>query len=301
MHMRLDKFLADMGVDPRGKIKHYIKWGKVTVNGKGVTDPGFQIRDQDLSTVQVSYKGHPVVYARYEYYMMHKPAGVLSATQDKKQRTVLDLMTGRIRKDIFPVGRLDKDTEGLLLLTNDGELAHRLLAPKHHIDKIYLVRIGGELTEKNISDFTKGIRYDEKLTAMPAGLTVLKTGIPMSDAERAAYIHNFQMITGIKSTAKSDIDFGRKKDAALEDMPQSIVPEDASEKCLPPETVSEVTATIQEGKFHQIKKMFHALGTEVVYLKRISMGPLQLDPTLEPGQYRPLTEAELAALREITG
>jgi 16S rRNA pseudouridine516 synthase len=280
--MRLDKFLADMGVDPRGKIKHYIKWGKVTVNGKGVTDPGFQIRDQDMDSVQVSYKGHPVVYARYEYYMMHKPAGVLSATEDKKQITVLDLMTGPVRKDVFPVGRLDKDTEGLLLLTNDGELAHRLLSPKHHIDKVYLARVGGELPPESVEAFLQGIQYDTKLTAMPAGLTIIRTGLPMSETEKAAYIKNYELLSGIKKDASH-------ANASCLDISQI------------PDTVSEVTATIQEGKFHQIKKMFHALGTEVVYLKRVSMGPLQLDPTLMPGQYRPLTEAELAALREITG
>ena len=282
MHMRLDKFLADMGVDPRGKIKHYIKWGKVTVNGKGVTDPGFQIRDQDLNSVQVSYKGHPVVYARYEYYMMHKPAGVLSATEDKKQTTVLDLMTGPVRKDVFPVGRLDKDTEGLLLLTNDGELAHRLLSPKHHIDKVYLARVGGELPPESVEAFQQGIHYDTKLTAMPAGLTILRTGLPMSETEKASYIKNYELLSGIKKDASH-------VNASCLDVSQI------------PDTVSEVTATIQEGKFHQIKKMFHALGTEVVYLKRVSMGPLQLDPALAPGQYRPLTEAELAALRELTG
>ena len=237
--MRLDKFLSDMGVGSRSELKRSIRKGLVTVNGQVQKDPGADVD----TTSEISFDGNPVLYQSFEYYMMNKPAGVISASEDKRQKTVLDLMDSRKRKDLFPAGRLDRDTEGLLLITNDGQLAHRLLSPKHHVDKCYFVRVSGALGEEDVQRFADGIPYDEALTAMPAKLRILESGTDFSTAE----------------------------------------------------------TTIQEGKFHQIKKMFAALGSgrEVVYLKRLSMGPLTLDLNLAPGEYRALTEEELAALKSL--
>lgn len=178
-------------------------------------------------------------YEDFVYIMLHKPAGVVSATEDRRERTVLDLLGDGCKRDIFPAGRLDKDTEGLLLLTNDGELAHQLLSPRKHVDKTYYVQLQGTLTEEHCTLFTRGLDIgDEKLT-LPAGLKILKAG----------------------------------------------------EK-------SEALVTIQEGRFHQVKRMFQAVGCEVTYLKRLSMGPLVLDETLERGSYRALTEQEVRQLKE---
>ena len=237
--MRLDKFLSDMGVGSRSELKRSIRKGLVTVDGQVQKDPGADVD----TTSEISFDGNPVLYQSFEYYMMNKPAGVISASEDKRQKTVLDLMDSRKRKDLFPAGRLDRDTEGLLLITNDGQLAHRLLSPKHHVDKCYFVRVSGALGEEDVQRFAAGISYDEALTAMPAKLRILESKTDFSTAE----------------------------------------------------------TTIQEGKFHQIKKMFAALGNgrEVVYLKRLSMGPLTLDPSLAPGEYRALTEEELAALKSL--
>ena len=173
--------------------------------------------------------------------MINKPAGVISATEDKKQTTVVELIDERKRKDLFPVGRLDKDTEGLLLITNDGELAHRLLSPKKHVDKVYYAEIEGRVNEEDVQKFKDGIQIDEEFTALPAELVILESG-----------------------------------------------------------ETSKIEVTIREGKFHQIKRMFHAVGKEVIYLKRLSMGTLELDESLELGEYRKLTEEELNALMEIS-
>ena len=170
------------------------------------------------------------------YLMLHKPGGLLSATEDKRQSTVLDLLPEHYRRQgLFPVGRLDKDTEGLLLLTNDGELAHRLLAPKSHVDKVYLAHVEGQPDQADVQAFAQGMTLEDGLECMPAGLVPLGGG-----------------------------------------------------KCL---------VTLREGKFHQVKRMLAARGKPVTYLKRLSMGPLTLDEGLEKGTWRPLTEAELAALR----
>jgi 16S rRNA pseudouridine516 synthase len=232
--MRLDKYLADMSVGTRLIIRNGIRKGSVTVEGKTVRDPGARV----LPESRVTWEGEPVIYHEYEYYMLNKPAGVVTATEDRYQPTVLDLISGRTRRDLFPVGRLDKDTEGLLLITNDGLLAHRLLSPKSHVDKTYFARVQGIVTEEDAARFAEGLAVDEEFTAMPARLVILR-----SDGE-----------------------------------------------------ISEVRITIQEGKFHEIKRMFHAVGKEVVSLKRLSMGPISLDPALPPGGYRPLTAGEIKLL-----
>ena len=228
--IRLDKFLADMGYGTRSEVKKEITKGNVKINGLSVRKPETKI---DTEKDEVMYREQPAAYEKYEYYMLNKPAGVISATTDKKEKTVLDLIGEKQRKDLFPVGRLDKDTEGLLLITNDGELAHRLLSPKKHVDKVYYVRVQGELVEEDIRRLAEGIDIGEEKLTLPARLVIRKSG-----------------------------------------------------------QFSEAEITIQEGKFHQVKRMFHALGKEVVYLKRLSMGTLVLDGNLKPGEYRKLTKEE---------
>ena len=182
--------------------------------------------------------GQMVSYANYEYYMLNKPQGVVSATEDKREKTVLDLILSKKRKDLFPVGRLDKDTEGLLLITNDGELAHQLLSPKKHVDKTYVTRLLKSLLLEDAKKLEIGVDIGEQELTLPAKVNLL-------NAEG-----------------------------------------------------TEVQITIQEGKFHQVKRMFQAVGNQVVFLKRISMGSLMLDKELRPGEYRLLTQEEIMRLKE---
>lgn len=234
--LRLDKFLADVGIGTRTQVKQMIRKGQIQVNGTVIKKPEYKI---DAQKDRVAASGEELSYQKYRYFMLHKPAGCVCATEDRKEKTVLSLVPEEYRKDLFPVGRLDKDTEGLLLLTNDGDLAHRLLAPKKHVDKTYYAKIEGQVTEQDVEAFREGIDIgDDKLT-MPAVLEILHS---------------------------SDL--------------------------------SEIQVTIQEGKFHQIKRMFEAVGKKVLYLKRLTMGPLHLDPLLGPGEIRPLTEEEVKALCE---
>lgn len=232
--IRLDKYLADMGIGTRTEVKKYIRQGKVKVDGMTVKSPESKI---DESRQEILYLEKPVHYEEFEYYMLNKPAGVVSAVTDKTEKTVIDLITDKKRKDLFPVGRLDKDTEGLLLVTNDGELAHRLLAPKKHVDKVYYAKVRGAVTEDDVKIFAEGVSIGQGETAKPAYLKILKTG-----------------------------------------------------------DVSEIELTIQEGKFHQVKRMFASVDKEVIYLQRLSMGTLVLDSNLPLGAYRPLTKEELDQL-----
>lgn len=239
--IRLDKYLADMGQGTRQEVKEAIRKGRVCVDGETVKKPETKV-DADMQEVTID--GKTVGYAAFEYYMLNKPAGVVSATEDKKEKTVIDLIEGRKRKDLFPAGRLDKDTEGLLLITNDGALAHRLLSPRKHVDKCYYAKISGHVNEEDVSRFKEGVdigNREQKEWTMPAVLEILS------------------------------YDAG--------------------------EDISEVRITIQEGKYHQIKRMFQAVGKEVVYLKRERMGSLVLDETLPTGGYRELTKEEIERLR----
>ena len=232
--MRLDKYLADMGIGTRTEVKKLIRQGKISVDGVVVKSPEAKI---DTEHNQVRYGDKPVTYDEFEYYMLNKPAGVVSATTDARDKTVLDLIDTKRRKDLFPVGRLDKDTEGLLLITNDGEMAHRLLAPKKHVDKVYYAKVEGVVTEEDQKAFAEGVSLGNNEMAKPAELEIL-----VSDE------------------------------------------------------ISEIRLTIQEGKFHQVKRMFESVGKKVVYLKRLSMGTLVLDETLKLGEYRKLTKEELEGL-----
>lgn len=173
MRIRLDKYLVDMGCGTRSQVKREIAGGSVMVNGVPARRPEDKI---DTEKDSVVFRGSPVGYVEYEYFMLNKPAGVVSATEDRKERTVLDLIDARQRKDLFPVGRLDKDTEGLLLITNDGEMAHRLLSPKKHVDKVYYARVAGRITEEHVELFAEGVDIGDEKPTLPAELTVLSSG-----------------------------------------------------------------------------------------------------------------------------
>lgn len=233
--MRIDKMLANLGYGSRKEVKGLLKKGAVKINGEIVKDAKEHIDpNQDI----VIINGQEVVYKEFIYLMMNKPGGVISATEDNRDETVVDLLEMEDQVyEPFPVGRLDKDTEGLLLITNDGQLSHRLLSPKKHVPKTYFAVIEGEVTEEDIVAFRNGVTLDDGYVTKPGELVILKSGL-MSDIE----------------------------------------------------------LTITEGKFHQVKRMFQAVGKRVVYLKRISMGSLKLDETLELGEYRELTDEELEEL-----
>ena len=318
--MRLDKFLADMGVGSRSDLKKAIRKSLVTVNGAVEKDPGAQVSTED----HICFDGAEIRYAEQQYYMLHKPAGVLSASEDRRQTTVVDLINLNdelVRKDLFPVGRLDKDTEGLLIITNDGHLAHQLLVPKHHIDKTYYAIVTGTITEDDQRAFTRGIRYDEKLTALPATLRVLSTGKTVADLRRelgfpenvSAFVPSDEVNAADGQPAFTRSDASRMlAEMNITDPTARLLrtrlagpafigaeePADITEDSL----VSEVEITIQEGKFHQIKKMVKALpgGKEILYLRRITMGTLRLDPKLAPGEFRKLSEDEIKILKKET-
>ena len=167
--MRLDKYLSDMGIASRSDLKKDIRKGLVFVNGEMIRDASFTVN----SDSRILYKGEEITYEEYSYYMMNKPVGVLSSTEDRKQKTVLDLFSECHRKDLFPVGRLDKDAEGLLLIMNDGKLAHTLLSPKNHIEKKYYVEIPASLKDEDLEPLRHGIQYDTDLVAEPAQVQLL--------------------------------------------------------------------------------------------------------------------------------
>lgn len=237
--MRLDKFLSEVGLGSRKEVKQLLKKKVITVNGQLVNDGKTQV---DETNDKIAYLDEELTYQKFYYYLLNKPQGVISATEDKRDETVIDLLSDQaFREDLFPVGRLDKDTEGLLLLTNDGQLAHQLLAPKKHVDKEYYAIIDGIVTEQECQLFQQG--FD------------LKNG------ERVKASH-----------------------LTIEEI-------DEENNC------SKIRLIIQEGKFHQVKRMFEAVDKKVVYLKRLRMGNLWLDETLALGDYRPLTETELEQLK----
>ena len=233
---RLDKILSGTGRWSRREVKDLVKAGRVTADGAVVARPEDKF---DREAVELRVDGEAVDGERYCYLMLHKPGGVLSATEDPKQPTVLDLLPPHLRRvGLFPVGRLDKDTEGLLLLTNDGPLGHRLLTPKKHVDMVYFVRVEGRLDQEDRRAFRTGMVLGDGLRCLPAELEVLE----------------------------------------------------------PPDTG---LVTLWEGKYHQVKRMLASRGKPVTYLKRLSMGPLRLDPELAPGAWRPLTQGERQELERL--
>lgn len=236
---RLDKILANAGFGTRKEMKKLCKLELVRVNGETIKDPSIHVNPYHdeifVGKDQVSYR-------EWIYLMMNKPPGVISATEDLRDKTVVDLLAENYQRfEPFPVGRLDKDTEGLLILTNDGKLAHQLLSPKKHVPKTYYARIEGVVTEEDIDAFRHGVTLDDGYQTLPGNLVILQSG---------AY--------------------------------------------------SEIELTITEGKFHQVKRMFEAVGKKVRYLKRISMGSLKLDTTLALGKYRELTAEEVDLLQHAS-
>lgn len=247
---RLDKYVAEGAGITRKEAKTALSKGRVQVNGEVCKNGDRKVAVSDVVTLD----GKSLKSGEFLYLMLHKPAGVVSATEDAHDKTVLNLVREQSagdadsvaesgfflgKREIFPVGRLDKDTEGLLLLTDDGELAHRLLSPKKHVDKVYFARLDGEVPADAAERFAEGIQVGQDYKALPAKLEVLSVQ----------------------------------------------------------DGVSEVHITLREGKFHQVKRMCHEIGCEVMYLKRISMGGLTLDETLKPGECRRLTPEELASLK----
>lgn len=234
---RLDKVISNLGYGSRKEVKALCKKGFVEVDGVIVKDSSVSI-DPEKSIISIN--GEELRYRKYIYLMMNKPDGVISATYDNREETVIDLLEVEHQVfEPFPVGRLDKDTVGLLLLTNDGELNHRLISPKWHVDKVYFAKIDKKVTEEDVEAFKKGIKLDDGYVCKEGKLEILSAS-----------------------------DEG-----------------------------SEVRVTIQEGKYHQVKRMFEALDKKVVYLQRIEFGGLILDEELEEGEYRELTEEELSILK----
>ena len=234
---RIDKILSNLGYGTRKDLKKIVKNGMVQVNGVIIKDSAMKV---DPEKDKIVINGEEIFYREFIYLMMNKPAGVVSATFDNKDETVIDLLEVEHQVfEPFPVGRLDKDTVGLLLLTNDGDLNHRLISPKWKVDKVYFAKINQKVTEEDIEKFKHGITLDDGYRCKQAILEIQKAS----------------------------------------------------------EEGSEIVLTIQEGKFHQVKRMFEAVGKKVTYLKRIEFGTLPLDEDLEEGEYRELTEEEIAILK----
>ena len=233
--MRLDKFLTDMEIGSRSQVKSYIKKGLVEVNGVVCKEPDYKV---DENRDSISYDGDKLSYQKYRYYILNKPQGVVTATRDNVDSTVMDLLIGINKKDLSPVGRLDKDTEGLLLITNDGMLSHRLLAPKKHVDKVYRVILLMPITQEDMEQLEAGVDIGDESITMPA---------------KVQKIHD-----------------------------------------------TEILLTIQEGRFHQVKRMLKAVGNEVIHLKRESFGCLKLEDCLKIGTFRELSTEEVKRLKELS-
>lgn len=201
MKIRLDKYLADMGCGTRNEVKQAVKKGAVSVNDVPVKRPEEKV---DTEADRIVFQGKTVSYLKYEYFMLNKPAGVVSATEDRRDRTVIDLIGDKQRKDLFPVGRLDKDTEGLLLITNDGETAHRLLSPRKHVDKVYYARVKGNVTEEDVRLFAQGIDIGDEKPALPAELVILKSG-EVSEIELTVREGRFHQVKRMFAAAGKEV------------------------------------------------------------------------------------------------
>ena len=233
--MRLDKFLSVSAVASRTDAKRAISKGGVTVNGVVAKKSDMNIDENSDSVV---YCGMPVVYKKYEYVLLNKPEGYVSATDDPKEKTVLDLLPAQLqKKGVFPCGRLDKNTLGLMLLTNNGELSHRILSPKNHVEKKYYFKARSSMSKSDAKRFEAGVTLDDGYVTKPAKIELF-------------------------------------------------------------ESADEGIITLDEGKYHQIKRMLGALNNKIIYLERITFGPLHLDESLSRGEWRYLTEEEIALLKE---
>ena len=237
--MRLDKLLANKAYGSRKEVHQLIKDQRVTINGEVARKKDVHV---DIESDVIAVDGQIVNTKQHYYVKFHKPKGYVTAVEDTSHPVVMDLLPPEyIKMGVVPVGRLDKDTVGLLLLTNDGELNHRLISPKWKVDKVYYAKIDKKVTEEDISKFKAGITLDDGYLCKEAKLEILNAS----------------------------------------------------------EDGSEIIVTIQEGKFHQVKRMFEAVGKSVIYLKRVEFGTLPLDEDLEEGEYRELTEEELAILKSF--
>ena len=189
--MRVDKLLSNVGVASRAELKKYCKQGLISVNGKVINNPGVQV---DSESDDIRFNGEKIVYREFVYIMLNKPDGYISATFDKYDPIVLDLIDqSYLVFEPFPVGRLDKDTEGLLVLTNDGQLAHRVLSPKKHVPKTYYAKIQGKVTEEDILAFEKGVILDDGYETMPSQLKILKSD-DMSEIELTIHEGKFHQV-----------------------------------------------------------------------------------------------------------
>lgn len=234
---RLDKIISNLGYGSRKDVKSYVKKGLIEVDGVIAKDNGMLVNPEKVS---IKVNGEEILYRKFIYLMMNKPDGVISATYDNNEETVIDLLEADHQVfEPFPIGRLDKDTVGLLLLTNDGELNHRLISPKYHVNKVYYAKINKRVDDRDIEAFKTGIVLDDGYKCREAKLEIIDTDYKGS----------------------------------------------------------EVRITIHEGKFHQVKRMFEAVDKKVIYLKREEFGGLKLDDELEEGEYRELTDDELALLK----
>ena len=232
---RLDKLIASRGTLSRKDAQKQIRSGAVTVNGAVCRQIDCKV---DPDTDEITVAGQAVCTDRHLYIMLNKPAGVVSATEDKREKTVLDILPEELKRPgLFPAGRLDKDTEGLLIITDDGNFAHRMLSPNKHVDKRYIAKLDGEITPEMITAFENGIIFRDGTRCLPAKLEIL----PETDG-----------LSGI--------------------------------------------VTICEGKFHQVKKMFSAVGRKVVHLQRISIGNLYLDSKLPIGKAKKMTKLDIDAI-----
>ncbi|MDY4975401.1 MAG: pseudouridine synthase [Clostridia bacterium] len=237
MKKRLDFLIANAGLASRTEAKKMIRDKRITADGTPVTDPGAKF---DPEVTELKADGRPILFRSFVCCMMNKPQGVICATEDRRWKTVCDLLPDQYASlGLYPAGRLDRDTEGFVLLSNDGELAHRIISPKHHISKRYYAQINGKVTREHADLFSEGICLEDGYRTLPAELTILASG-----------------------------------------------------------EQSEIELVIYEGKFHQVKRMFEAIGCQVTFLKRLEIGPLRLDPALAPGQCRELTVQELSLLKE---
>ena len=272
--VRLDKFLADAGKGTRSEVKKFIQKGQVQVNGVPAKKPEIKV-DPENDVVVLS--GETVGAApEFVYYLLNKPAGCVSATEDRNDRTVMEYVPSD-RKGLFPVGRLDKDTEGLLLITDDGQLAHRLLSPKKHVDKTYFAVTEGKVVPEDIEKIQVGVDIGDEEPALPGKLEILKVWEENPKQEVASGKNcEGKNVKGDSETMTDKADNEEYK----ADVEKSF-------------WRSEILLTIQEGRFHQVKRMMEAVGKKVIYLKRISMGSLELDKKLQPGDYRMLTEEEI--------
>lgn len=236
--MRLDKLLAMLGEGTRSEARDAVRAGRVTVDGVAVRDAGMAV---DAARQQVCVCGRALSYKRVRHVMLNKPQGVLTAARDSRQKTVMDLLPPLYAAmGCMPAGRLDKDTEGLLVITSDGQLAHRLISPKHDVGKVYFARVDGALTRQDCEAFAAGLHIDDadgEFTARPARLM-------LTQRDDEAYVR------------------------------------------------------VTEGKYHQVKRMFGARGRQVLYLRREKIGALTLDTALEPGQWREMTDEEVALLEQ---